>query len=275
MHKTQELKQLLIKIVKNDNALPDGIDFDAFADELKETLTSTDGDLRDRLALGVFCNLISDGKLTDEKCHSLLHELISDKYLLCGLGKECDDTVFARSFSVYPLSAILEYNRKVDRRILTDDEVKKALDAAVRFMREENDLRDFVDDKGWANSIGHAADFFGYLAQDPAIGYAELSAMLNAIRDKICIDYACYGHDIFRLTAAATSILERKLVSEQEFADWVASFLKYTKIGDHMKDARLTANRSEFFWSLSYKLKEPLPDFRTYAFNAYFELIEA
>jgi len=275
MNKAQELKQRLIEIIKNDYAFPDDMDANVLADETKEALASTDGDLRDRLALGVLCSLISSGKLTDEKCRSLLHELISDEYLLCGLGKECDDSVFARSFSTYPISTILEHNRKVDRRILTDDETKNVLDAALKYMREENDLRGFVDDKGWANSIGHAADFFASLAEDPAFGHAELLTMLNTIRDKVCIDYACYGHDIFRLRSAVLAILKRGLISEQEFANWVAEFLKHEKTGDYMKDARLAANRSEFFWGLSHGLKKALPNFYPYTFNAYFEIIQA
>jgi len=273
--KAFSLKKRLIEITKNNYQFSDSINVNSLADEMKEALTSTDGDLRDRLALEVFCNLIYSEKLSDEKCHSLLHELISDKYLLHGLGKECDDSVFSRSFSTYPISSIVRYNHKIGRRILTNDEIKNVLNAALKYLREENDLRDFVDAKGWANSIGHAADFLASLAEDSAFGHSELFAMLNTIRDKICINYACYGADIFRLADAVAAILKRGLISEEAFANWVASFLEYEKTGNYMNDARLASNRSEFFWGLSGRLKKQLPNFHSYAFNAYFKIIES
>jgi len=268
-----DLKQRLIEIVKNDYDFPIELDANTFVDEVKEALKSTDGNLRDRLALNVICNLIENGKLSDDKCRLLLQELISDKYLLCGLGEECGDSVFGRSFSTYPISSILEYNRQVKRRILTDEDIKDVFTAAIKYVQEENDLRGFVDDKGWADSIGHGADFLASLAEDSALGSKELSIVLDVIRDKVCIDYACHGATVFRLAAAASEVLKRKLIGEQEFASWTASFLKYENSGDYMKDMRLAYNRSEFFMGLSGRIKERLPDFYPYALNAFFELI--
>ena len=275
MTKTQTLKKRLIEITKNNYVFPDDMDVDSLADEMKEALKSTDGNLRDRLALEVFCNLIASGRLSGEKCRSLLHELISEQYLLNGLGKTCDDSVFGRSFSTYPVSSILEYNNKADEKFLTDAEVKDVLNAALKYLREENDFRGFVDDKGWADAIGHAADFYASLAENPVFGHAELMEMLNVIRDKVCTHYACHGDAIFRLSTAAANILKRELISEQDFANWVASFLEYEKTGDYMSDARLTANRSEFFWGISGRIKEQLPNFHSSTLNAFFELIES
>jgi len=268
-----DLKQKLIEFVKNDYIFPNDMDANVFVDEVKEALKSTDGNLRDRLALNVICKLIEDGKLSDDKCCQLLQELISDKYLLCGLGEECDDSVFGRSFSTYPISAILAYNRQVERRILTDEDIKNVFTAAIKYVQEEKDLRGFVDDKGWADSIGHGADFLASLAEDPALSNKELNIMLDAIKDKICINHACHGATVFRLSAAVSEILKRELISEKEFSDWVASFLKYENSGDYMKDMRLAYNRSEFFVGLSGRLKEQSPDFYPYASNAFFELI--
>jgi len=268
------LKQQLIEITKNNYVFPEGMDVNALADEMKDALTSPDGHLRDRLALEVFCKLIASKRLSGEKCHSLLHEFISDKYLLRGLGEECDDSVFGRAFCTYPISSILGYNREADSTFLTDDEIKNVLNAALKYLQEEKDFRYFVEAKGWADSIGHAADLFGALASEQVFGHDELLLMLNAIRDKICIDYVCHGANVFRLADSVQSIVSRELISEQEFLSWVRSFFDYKKIGDDIKDARITYNRSEFFWSLSNRLKEKYPSFRAYTFNAFFELIE-
>ena len=107
----------------------------------------------------VFESLIESGKVSDEKCRLLLAKLISDKYLLCGLGEECDDSVFTRSFSVYYIGAIIEHNRKAGGRILDNDEVRNILCAALEYYSGEKDLRHFVEMKGWAHSAAHGADF--------------------------------------------------------------------------------------------------------------------
>jgi len=267
------LKTRLIEMIKNDT-FPNDVDYDAFSDELKEALKSTDGNLRDRLALNTFCELITSGKISDDKCRMLFRELISENYLLCGLGKECDDSVFARSFSTYPISSILEYNRQSERRILTDDDIKSVFAAAIKYVREEIDMRDFVDGKGWADSIGHGADFLASLAEDSALGANEHRLMLDTIRDKVCIDYVNHAHAVFRLAGAASEILIKGLLSESEFANWVAAFFKQEKASDDAKDTRLAYNKSEFFVGLYGRIKTPLPNLYPYAFDAFIDLIK-
>ena len=61
-----------------------------------------------------------------------------------------------------------------------------------------------------------------------------------------------------------------------ENADEIAMriILKSEKTADIAKDTRLASNKSEFFLSLSNRIKTPLPNLYLYAFNAFIDLLE-
>lgn len=274
MNETQSTRKKLAGLARVGWKFPDGIDYSALADEIKGTSTSLEGSLRDRLGLEGLCALITSGKLSDEKCRSLLAELLSEKHFLDGLGKECDDSVFNRSCSAYGIIAVISHNKAVDRRILSDDEVRNILDIALKQLENEKDFRGFVEVKGWADSIGHTSDLLACLAQDSAIGYNELIAMLAVLKSKICIDYYCYNHEFSRFRDVIVKIMQRELISEQEFYDWITSCSKYEKTGDLLKDARLKSNISEFFCWLSSALKKDVPNLYPYVWNVFCDTLE-
>lgn len=276
MDKTQPLKKRLIEIMKNNWLFPDDIDASALADEIKEALASTDSMLRDRLASTGFYHLVKSGRLSDEKCRSLLFDIISEKYMLKNLGMEYDDSVFGRGFYAYAAEEFISYNRAVNGRLLSDDEVRKVFAVMLKCFKEEKDLRDLDDVKGWAHTAAHIGDVLGSFAEDGAIGHDELVETLYAIKEKICVDYHCYRSDEWgRLADVVIKILERGVVNEKEFFDWTASFMKYGKTGNILTDGRLLHNRYHFFLNLNRMLEKNYPNLRPCVWEAIIELMES
>ena len=254
MKKEQDLKNKLIEIMKQDWRFPENINVDSFADELLNALASIDSDLRENALTACYYLIEEHGLVSDAKCRLLLAELISERRLLNGLGKADHDTVFARAFYVYAIGNLIDYNRKVNKRIFTNEEIFEAFEALLKCFNGEVDLRDYVSIKGWAHAIAHYGDNLGVFAEDDALGHTNLMDILIAIRSKICINHHQYraGEDR-RLAAVIIKVLERGLISENEFSDWLVGFLDF----DHELNA-LHYNSANFLWSIRFTLKGEL-----------------
>ena len=268
------LKNQLIEYMKNDWQFPADIDAEALADEMKEALASTDGILRDRLALDGFGKLISSGRVSDEKCRAIFDELVSDKYLLNGLGKECDDSVFGRAFSGYGIFDLFEYSEGKDDKIFTKDDIFQAFQAVLKCFNEEKDLRGFVDGKGWAHSIAHNADCLAGFAGDDKLGHSELMAILLAVKERICQGHSSIIGEHMRLREPVLSVLDRGVINEQEFADWIADICTYEKTGNAEEDVCKIMGRCEFMITLRGKIKEKHPNLFPYVFDAVIKLMK-
>ena len=268
------LKNQLITYMKDDWNFPEDINADILADEMKEAVANPDGILRDRLSCSGFEKLILSGKVSDEKCRSIFNELISDKYLLNGLGKECDDSVFGRAFSGYGILTLLEYSEGRDNKIFTKGDTLRAFQAVIKCFSEEKDLRRFVDGKGWSHSVAHNADCLAGFASDNNLGYDEHMAILSAIKERVCQGHSSIIGEYTRLIEPVSSVIERGIISEQEFADWIASICVYTKTGNIDEDTCKIMGRCEFMITLHYGIKEKQPQLAGYVFDAIVKLME-
>jgi len=268
------LKNQLIAHMKNDWQFSVDINADALADEMKEALASIDGILRDRLVLDGFAKLIASGKVSDEKCRVIFDELISDKYLLNGLGKECDDSIFGRAFSGYAISSLLDYSNGKDNKIFTKKDMLLAFHAVLKCFREEKDLRGFVYGKGWAHSIAHNADCLAGFAVDDNFGRDELLPVLSVIKEHVYRGHNSVIREYDRIQAPVLSMLERGIVSEKEFADWIADICVYERIGNVEEDTHLIMSRCEFMIFLRSDIKKKHPHLLCYVSDAIITLME-
>lgn len=238
------LKTRLIACMKEDWKFPAHIDADTLAEEMKDALASPDGILRDRLVLDGFGILVMSKKVKSEKIRTIFEELVSDKFLLGGLGKEQDDSVFGRAFSGYGILSLLEYGK--GSMLFTKDDILRAYNAVLKCFREEKDLRGYVDGKGWAHSIAHNADCLAAFAADNNLGHDELIALLFAVKERVCQGHSKVISEYERLLKSVMSVLERGLITEQELAQWVNDICEYTITGNKEEDARNIMCRCEF-----------------------------
>ena len=267
------LKKRLVAYMKEDWRFPANIEADGLADEMKEAIGNPDGVLRDRLVLSGFCRLIASGRISDKKCRMLFDELVSDKYLLNGLGTECDDSVFGRAFSGYVIVELLNYNEEKKGEVFAKEDTLHAFWAVLKCFSDEKDLRGFVDGKGWAHSIAHNADCLAAFAGDGALEHDELMAILKAIKIRV---HQCQGEIISeygRILEPVLSVLGRKIISEQNFLDWLTDTCFYERTGNPDEDARNIMARLEFAINLRSKLRENYPNLISYVLDETMTLI--
>lgn len=274
MDKSQTLKKRLIELHKNNWQFPDDVDADSLAEEMVEALKSVDSDLRWRLACAGLYELINSGRISDKKCHSLFLSLINEN-LLHGLGREDDDSLVARTWSVLAVPDFFEYNNKMNRRILSDNELRDAFNTALKCLNEEKDLRYYVEDKGIGHAICHYTEAFPILMADSSIGKDEIMALLDAVKGRICINYQSYfTYEYVTFADTIIGVLKKEVLSEAEFTDWVESFLTQEKTGDVHKDKLLWENQSKFFWCMEARLKTDYPHLHVYVWDAIFSLMD-
>src|SRR5699024_2773366 len=145
-----------------------------------EDIGTTDSELRDELIYTTFGHMIVITELLNPKqLNHLLNICIDDQHLFYGLGERGSDSVFLRSFSVLLFVLILN----VDRRdsCLSESEIKHVKERLFTYVRNEKDVRGYVDRKGWAHALAHAADALGEIAKHPYIKENELLELLEVI----------------------------------------------------------------------------------------------
>ena len=114
MKREEKLKQELIKIREDDWNIPCNIEPYVLSVEMMNNIGSTDSFLRDNLILSMFYKIIEGKKISYEQMKEILRLCLSEKHIFYGLGKEKDDSVFNRTFSILIIEAIISVNNKAD-----------------------------------------------------------------------------------------------------------------------------------------------------------------
>ena len=125
-------------------------------DEMIENIGTTDPVVRDQLIFSAFCKLIFDNFLEKEQLEYILNSLLKNRSLFFDIENSTTDSVFTRSFTSLIFAAILEYD--VTKQILDESIVRQVINASHDYMMNEQDLRGYVQDKGWAHAVAHGAD---------------------------------------------------------------------------------------------------------------------
>lgn len=217
---------------------------------------STDPELRDDLIYSAFIRWSMTYELiSQEKLREIFNTLLDENHLLFHFSETETDSIFTRSFSVLWLPPILIAHRQDS--FLSKEDIQNAHGKLLRFLREEKDRRGFVEGKGWAHSIAHAADALDDLAQCHEIGADELREMLPVIRKIMSMTefiYA-YGEDE-RMVTPMLAIIQRDLLPNVEFEFWLEGFVPIVKETKTMPDGViLRSNVQNFLQSLYFRLK--------------------
>ena len=170
------------------------------------------------------------------------------------LGEREGDGVFTRAFSALLLPLILIAHRR--QAFLSPDEVMRVQEGLLRFMREEQDRRGFVEGKGWAHAIAHGADALDDLAQCAEVDSDGLREILAAVQTVVCIQDTVYTHgEDDRLVTPVIAILRREMLAEAEIVRWVEGFAVATETVEGMPQRMyIQSNVSNFLQSLYFRL---------------------
>lgn len=141
--------------------------------------------------------------------------------LRLGLGQGENDQVFGRTFSVLILGEIVARDAK--NGFLELSELHEILDAGLLYLAEEQDLRGYVPQKGWAHSAAHTADLMMALAGHPRLGPAELQRVLDGIGEKVIAParYPFVDNEGFRLARAVLAVVQRDMLPAAQVVAWL------------------------------------------------------
>ncbi|KAB8138075.1 DUF2785 domain-containing protein [Gracilibacillus oryzae] len=151
---------------------------DLLIEEMLNNIGSTDSELRDQLIYQTFGNLIMENYLSKEQEIHILEGC--RKRLFYQIGVKNDDSVFTRSFSALVIVLILE--KDTVNRNLADELVLKVIEDSICYVKLEEDVRGFVQDKGWAHSVAHGADLLTAAVNHPCFTIGYTSECLDALK---------------------------------------------------------------------------------------------
>ncbi|MCL2557268.1 MAG: DUF2785 domain-containing protein [Treponema sp.] len=255
MRSEAELKALLAQMQDDACAPPsDTQELDVLVADLLAHIGSTDAQLRDDLIYGMFIRLFIETHLSEDQARHIFNAAIGERHLLYKIGEVDTDSVFTRSFSALIIPIAFEMNQK--KAFLSTADIMRAKDAALRYLREENDLRGFVPGKGWAHSVAHCADALAYLAESPALAQDDLAQILDAIKNAVQRPGLVYLYEEDeRLTNAFMQAYERGLLPDAHIIEWLRA-LKSSGAQDEQQPNAMFAqvNRKNFLRCIYFKL---------------------
>ncbi|GKX68129.1 DUF2785 domain-containing protein [Inconstantimicrobium mannanitabidum] len=253
--KEKELKEKLTKI-KNNNYILDGEEsYFKLALEMMENIGSTDPELRDELIYGILFNWIIENKLVQEQLKELLSISLDKAHVFYKLGDNGEDSVFTRTFSVLIVALIIyKHNQEA---FLSEEELHDVKDKLVEYMLKEQDIRGYVEVKGWAHSAAHTSDALDELAQCDCFNKEDLLDILNSIKIKACTGYYVYiDEESERMVNAIENSFKRKLLSESEIKEWLNGFTIKNAEYNYMQGFHSKVNIKDFLRSLYFRLLE-------------------
>lgn len=216
-------KQFWLNLRENGYQIPEGHTAAELTEHLFDFAGSTDPELRDTIGYETFAAWMERGGYTPEQMSSYITRLILN--LQEGLGETGTDSVFNRAFSVLYLAEIIHHDNK--KALLERDTVLNLFAKALAYFEEEKDLRGYVEGKGWAHATAHTADLLYVLGSNRFLAREELEKILYAITNKLTRPTQwtyLYGEDD-RLVQAVVGVIQRRLLDEFHYKDWLKSFI--------------------------------------------------
>ncbi|WLD94368.1 DUF2785 domain-containing protein [Alkalihalobacillus sp. AL-G] len=251
------LKEELNQLQEMSEDQLEEMDLEKLVEPMLTHIGSPDPELRDELIYSTFARLIMNDHLNQNTLIHILKTCIDDDYLFYRIGENEEDSVFRRSFSSLVLALII--HKDAEKRFLDSDLAIHVCDKAVTYLMEENDLRGFVEGKGWAHSIAHGADLITVATKHPTVNPVTFyPKCLTAIKKCVTRDQGVYiDNEGERLIFAVEAMLEKGL-QETELVAWVDSLhdqLK-TKTEEGMTHSyfHLRTNLTHFLQTLYFRL---------------------
>jgi hypothetical protein len=169
-------------------------------------------------------------RYTNEQYRALLNAALDERHLFFHLGERDTDVVFTRTFSA--LLGVFPIYHHRQQPFLTPVEVCETLDKVLDYFEHENDLRGYVEIKGWAHAAAHTADLLDELAQCEEIRHDDLLRILAAVRTKAATPETFYtAEEDERLAYAVLSLLGRELLTHSEIEAWIRTFAPIERVG--------------------------------------------
>lgn len=250
------LRKTLLQVQADDYQPPSNIDLFELALCMMKHIGSPDPVLRDELIYRTMANWITNDQFTVEQLRELLNISMDRDHLFYGLGEVDTDSVFTRAFSVLMIPLII--NAHIRNPFLQPDEVNSVVRDTIQYLNGEKDYRGYVDTKGWAHAIAHAADALDELALVETVDHDQLVSILNVIQSKVCCSKSIYAdEEDERMVTAVVSIMNRTLIHPEELSDWLDGFIIcISRCDARLEKYKLESNIKLFMRSLYFRIKQ-------------------
>ncbi len=192
----------------------------AILDEMIENIGTTDPVLRDHLIYRAFCILIFEDRLEKKQLEYILKSLLNNRSLFLDINLLMTDAVFTRSFTALIYAAILEYDST--KQILNKDVIRQVINASHDYMIEEQDLRGYVQEKGWAHAAAHGADLLESIIKNPSATELDARKVLQHIARFLTIAEGYQDDEEERLARSFVTLSSHHLTDEI-ISDWIYS----------------------------------------------------
>lgn len=243
-------KDFLRGIVNKNFCIPDSINPSELCQELMSNLRSTDGELRDDLSYAILSRLLKEASFTAEDWSNMLATSISEEYLFWGIGQYDTDTVFARTFAVLIVAAIVEFD--VVRKFLSPEQVHQTTRSVLDYIKRERDYRGYVDAKGWAHSVAHISYALDSCAHHSFTTQDERMEILDGIFTLATLPVALTYMEADHLSRVVFRMIKDEQVSPEQLSTWIKRFdLELDRTG---KTVLENVNASDFLKSLYFLL---------------------
>jgi len=252
-----KLKTTLLQLRAGRKGTGDDLHPEQLLPDMLTHIGSTDPELRDDLIYGTICRWTKQRSISPEAMRRLFVSAMDEDHLFFGIGEKGRDSVFTRSFSALILPVAVYMHKQTP--FLQKNELQAIKTKLIQYLDLEEDLRGYVEGKGWAHAAAHAADGLESLAGLQSMNGPDLRGMLDAIRNKVCIGSYLYVNDEDeRFANAAAAVLMRDAVADGDIADWIGKIAHAPLAGSMTENETLRANTKHFLRSLYFKmLKEP------------------
>ncbi|MCL2574146.1 MAG: DUF2785 domain-containing protein [Defluviitaleaceae bacterium] len=255
MRNFEEIKRFIASIEDADFAVPVGIDMDTTIADMLKHIGTTDSNLREGI-YSTFAEWEDNGIFSHEQLRHILTVALDNEHLFLGLGESGTDTVFTRAFSSLVICAVL--SQFEDDPYLSEAEISAVKDKILRYVREEKDFRGYVEGRGWAHAIAHAADMLNNIAY--CVGREGILHVLDAVAQAVSNGHLVYtALEDERLADASiscihTAIVEHGIIEAEVFCGWLKNVGKMVKREVMPRDYNINANRKAFIKSIYAKL---------------------
>ncbi|HHU55642.1 MAG TPA: DUF2785 domain-containing protein [Acholeplasmataceae bacterium] len=223
----EELRRTLIYI-KNKN-FQTTMQYDAYELSLEaiKYIGDPDPNLRDDLVLTYLEAMILNHTINDSQVKTLLNICLNN--LNFGLGK-IDDSVFTRTCSMLIIAIIIYRHRNYP--FLNKGEINQIFEKIIYTYKNDQDVRGFVEGKGWAYGAANGADIFFELSLLKDTENNDMRRILDAIYHKVKVGHYGYIHnEDERMARVVSNIIRRNIISENQIYEWIQKFELQPAIG--------------------------------------------
>ncbi|WP_339302291.1 DUF2785 domain-containing protein [Paenibacillus sp. FSL H7-0737] len=209
------------RIEENDYELRSGEQLRDYVKLMLEYIGDPQPKLRDDLIYSTFYKWVNEKQwFSDAELRELLLILLDEQHLFYHIGSKEDQAVFTRTFSVLIVALILQRHR--EQAFLASAEFTNVKEALIRYYEEEQDLRGFMPEEGWAHAAAHGADALDELVLCSESDAAIREEVLAVIQRMLYNDQHIFSdEEDERIATIVATMIDHHLLPQQSIVDWI------------------------------------------------------